>query len=147
MKSAFPQSVFWSHRTRLLRFAILGGASTALYIAIVWLGTTALHIRPLLMNVIGYLAVLPVNFVLHRSLTFVSHGAVAVQIRRFLIVHGFNLTTSSLFYVISDLLDAPLLAPIIAVCVVVPACQFLALDVWVFQRDHDTTPPVGLQDR
>ena len=134
MRRAFSQSLLRGHRTRVLRFAVLGGASTALYVGIVWLGTSVLHIPPLLMNVIGYLAVLPINFVLHRNFTFIARSRVGGQIQRFLIVHGFNLMTSSLVYVVADLFSAPTLVAIVGVCIVVPACQFLALDLWVFRR-------------
>ena len=145
MRPAFSQSLLWGHRTRVLRFVVLGGASTALYIALVWLGTSVLHVPPLLMNVIGYLAVLPINFILHRNFTFIAHSAVAGQVRRFLIVHSFNLMTSSLVYVVADLFNAPTLVAIIGVCIVVPACQFLALDLWVFRRENRNALSVNAQ--
>ena len=139
MRPGFSQYLLWGHRTRLLRFAVLGGASTALYIGLVFFGTSVLHIPPLLMNVIGYLAVLPINFVLHRNFTFIARSPVGGQVQRFLIVHSFNIMTSSLVYVVVDLFNAPTLVAIIGVCIVVPACQFLALDLWVFGRKkHDT---------
>ena len=139
MRPVFLQSLLWGHRTRVLRFAVLGGASTALYVGIVWFGTAILHIPPLLMNVIGYLAVLPINFVLHRNFTFIARSPVGGQVQRFLIVHGFNLMTSSLVYVVADLFGAPTLLAIMGVCIVVPACQFLALDLWVFRREKRDT--------
>ena len=136
MRPGFSQYLLWGHRTRVLRFAVLGGASTALYIGLVFFGTSVLHIPPLLMNVIGYLAVLPINFVLHRNFTFIAHSAAARQVQRFLIVHSFNIMTSSLVYVVAYLFNAPTLVAIIGVCIVVPACQFLALDLWVFRRGN-----------
>ena len=145
MRAGFAQSLLRGHRTRVLRFALLGGASTALYIALVWLGTSALNIPPLVMNVIGYLAVLPVNFILHRNFTFIARSPVAGQVQRFLIVHSFNLMTSSLVYVIADHFDAPTLVAIIGVCIVVPACQFLALDLWVFRRENRDALSVNAQ--
>jgi putative flippase GtrA len=145
MRPAFSQSLLWGHRTRLPRFAVLGGASTALYIGLVWLGTSVLHIPPLLMNIIGYLAVLPINFILHRNFTFVAHFAIARQIQRFLIVHSFNLITSSLVYVVTDLFNAPTFVAIIGVCIIVPVCQFLALDLWVFRRGNCDALSVNAQ--
>ena len=145
MRPALSHSLLWGHRTRVLRFAVLGGASTALYIGIVWLGTSVLHIPPLLMNVIGYLAVLPVNFVLHRNFTFIASAAVAGQVKRFLIVHSFNIMTSSLVYVVADLFNAPTLVAIIGACIVVPVCQFLALDRWVFRRENRDALSVNAQ--
>ena len=145
MKPVFSQSLLWGHRTRVLRFAVLGGASTALYVGIVWLGTSVLHIPPLLMNVIGYLAVLPINFVLHRNFTFIARSPVGGQVQRFLIVHSFNIMTSSLVYVVVDLFNAPTLVAIIGVCIVVPACQFLALDLWVFRRENRDTLSINAQ--
>ena len=145
MRQAFSQSLLWGHRTRVLRFAVLGGTSTALYVGIVWLGTAVLHIPPLLMNVIGYVSVLPINFVLHRNFTFVVQSAAAGQVQRFLIVHSFNIMTSSLVYVVADLFSAPTLVAIIGVCIVVPACQFLALDLWVFRRENRDALSVNAQ--
>jgi len=87
------------------------------------------------MNVVGYLAVLPINFLLHRNFTFIAHSAAAGQVQRFLIVHSFNIMISSLVYVLADLFNSPTLVAIIGVCIVVPACQFLALDLWVFRRE------------
>ena len=145
MRPVFSRSLLRGHRTRVLRFAVLGGASTALYIGIVVLGTSVLHIPPLLMNVIGYLAVLPINFVLHRNFTFIARSAVTAQVQRFLIVHSFNIMTSSLVYVVADLFNAPTLVAIIGVCIVVPACQFLALDLWVFRRENRNALSVNAQ--
>lgn len=145
MRLAFLQSLLWGHRTRVLRFAVLGAVSTAMYAGIVWLGTSLLHVPPLLMNVIGYLAVLPVNFVLHRNWTFIARSAAAGQILRFVIVHGFNIMTSSLVYVIADLFNASTAVAIIGVCFVVPACQFLALDQWVFRRERHDALSVNVQ--
>lgn len=145
MRPAFSQSLLWDHRTRVLRFAVLGAASTVLYAGIVWFGTSVLHIPPLLMNVIGYLAVLPINFVLHRNFTFIVRSAAAGQVQRFLIVHSFNIMTSSLVYVIADLFNAPTAVAIIGVCFVVPACQFLALDQWVFRRERRDALSVNAQ--
>ena len=145
MRPGFLQSLLWGHRTRVLRFAVLGGTSTALYVAIVWLGTAVLHIPPLLMNAIGYLAVLPINFILHRNFTFIARSPVGGQVQRFLIVHGFNLMTSSLVYVVAELFEAPTLVAIIGVCIVVPACQFLALDLWVFRRENRDALSINAQ--
>ena len=145
MRPAFSQSLLWGHRTRVLRFAALGAASTALYIGILWLGTSVLHIPPLLMNVIGYLAVLPINFVLHRNFTFFARSAITGQVQRFLILHSFNIMTSSLVYVIADLFKAPTPVAILGVCFVVPACQFLALDHWVFRRENRDALSVNAQ--
>jgi putative flippase GtrA len=129
----------------VLRFAVLGAVSTALYAGIVWLGTSLLHVPPLAMNVIGYLAVLPVNFVLHRNCTFIARSAAAGQILRFVIVHSFNIMTSSLVYVIADFFKAPTAVAIIGVCFVVPASQFLALDQWVFRRERRDALSVNAQ--
>ena len=101
------------------------------HVGIVWLGTSVLHIPPLLMNVIGYLAVLPVNFICIENFTFIARSAVAGQVQRFLSVHSFNIVTSSLVYVVADLFNAPTLVAILGNCIVVPACQFLALDLYV----------------
>jgi len=135
MRPTFSESLLWGYRTRLLRFAVLGTVSTALYIGIVWLGTTVLHIPALLMNVIGYLAVLPINFILHRNFTFIAYSTGAGQVQRFLIVHSFNIMTSSLVYAVADLFNAPILVAIIGTCFIVPAAQFLALDLWVFRPE------------
>jgi putative flippase GtrA len=136
MRPIFSESLLRGHRARVLRFAVLGAASTGCYIGIVLLGTSILHIPPLLMNTIGYVAVLPINFILQRNFTFIAYSPITKQVQRFLIVHSFNIMTSSLVYVIAHLVNAPTLVAIIGVCIIVPACQFLSLDLWVFRREN-----------
>lgn len=126
-------SVLRGHELRLLRFVFFGVLSGLLYAIIVWAGVTKFGALPLVMNVVGYLLVLPLNFFLNRNYTFRGAESLWKQTRRFLVVHILNISATSGVYVIVGLLHAPLSVGVIGALIVVPITQYLALDRWVFR--------------
>ncbi len=125
--------VLRGHELRILRFAFFGVLSGLLYAVAVWVGVTKLGMPPLAMNVLGYLLVLPLNFLLNRSYTFGGSESLWRDAKRFIAVHILNISATSGVYVVVGMIHAPLLVGVIGALVIVPMTQFLALDRWVFR--------------
>jgi putative flippase GtrA len=134
--SGFPRilhQVLRGHELRVLRFAFFGVLSGLLYASAVWVGVTKLGAMPLIMNVVGYLLVLPLNFLLNRNYTFGGSENIWRDAKRFMTVHILNISATSAVYVVADMVHAPLLVGVVGALVIVPITQYLALDRWVFR--------------
>lgn len=118
---------------RLLRFVVAGGASTALYGLFSW-GLVALAGAPALTaTVVGYLLVLPVNFLVQKTFAFRSTAPVAVEVPRFVLIHGANIAVSALgTYVLVNRLHADYRLGIALTMALVPVATFFAMHLWVF---------------
>ncbi len=122
-------------RSRILRFAIVGGVSTIAYGVVTLAAVEIVGLQPLLATVLGYLLVVPLNFVLQRTFTFRSSNDMASEIPRFLLVHGLNIAASfAVMLCVVNLLDADYRWGIAATMTLVPVLVFLALETWVFRQ-------------
>lgn len=120
---------------RLLRFAAAGGISTALYGLFAWSFIGLAGVPPLIATVLGYLLVLPVNFLLQKLFTFRSGAPAAVEAPRFVLVHGANIAVSALgMHVLVDRLHADYRVGIVLTMALVPVATFLAMHLWVFGK-------------
>jgi putative flippase GtrA len=132
---------------RLLRFGVSGGVCTLLYAGIVWAGTAQFGIAAIKMNVIGYVSILPVNFLLHRKFTFSRRQKTPWLITRFIIVHVVNISSSTAVYLAAAFSQAPLYVAIVGTVIVVPLTQFVVLDRWVFRYGAGAPRTLPLRER
>lgn len=118
---------------KFLRFVIVGGLSTVAYGI-----TTSLLIEsglgPVPATALGYLFVIPMNFILQRSFTFRSKSEVKGDLLRFFLVHGGNIAASmGAMLLVTDVLNADYRLGIVLTMTVVPVAVFIMLDRWVFR--------------
>ena len=81
---------------KFARFAAIGALSGGVYALAVALGVSGFALDPRLASALGYLASLPVNFAGNRKFTFLGNGPLALELARFLLVHGANIGASVL---------------------------------------------------
>lgn len=120
---------------RILRYAMVGGLSSLLYLLFAWWLIELSLMSPVLGTVVAYMLVVPVNFVLQKHFTFRSVGAARAELPRFLLVHGMNVVLSAA--IMAVLVTWWGLAPILgmlATVAIVPVIVYVALDFCVFNR-------------
>jgi len=130
---------------KFMRFCVVGGLSTVAFSALTWLAVSQGGMDPTWATVACYLILVPPNFVAHRSFTFVSKGQVSREGLRFICLHAFNLTLSTLgMKLITDVFGQDYRWGIAFSAVMVPLIVFVVMNYWVFRPHHDgdrTTPP------
>ncbi|WP_314103173.1 GtrA family protein [uncultured Stenotrophomonas sp.] len=130
---------------KFLRFCVVGGLSTAAFSLLTWLAVSRLGMDPTWATVACYLVLVPPNFVAHRSFTFVSQGHISREGLRFVCLHAFNLTLSTLgMKFITDVLGQDYRWGIAFSAVIVPVIVFIVMNYWVFRphrADDPTAPP------
>lgn len=118
---------------RLFRFAWVGIFSGLAYMLVVGFYVEIADFNPKWSSVLGYITVLPVNFLGHRKLSFRSANDVLPEIFRFLGVHSVNAGISVAgMYGAVDLLGYSHWLGSLTAVVLVPISTFLMMDRWVF---------------
>ncbi|AOD15868.1 GtrA family protein [Xanthomonas fragariae] len=122
---------------RFLRFCIVGGTSTLAFSALTWLAVSKLGMKPTIATALCYVVLVPINFVAHRSFTFVSSGHLSSEGLRFILLHSFNLALSIIgMNVAVNSLHLHYAWGIAFSAVVVPVVVFLVMNFWVFKRNR-----------
>jgi putative flippase GtrA len=117
----------------VLRFAVVGAASSLAYAAIMMVATSVVGLAPWISSIVAYVSAMIINFPLQRSFTFMSTGDVRREGLMYLGVHLVNLLVSvAVVHAIADVLQWPVFVSVAAVIVVIPLIQFLVLETWVF---------------
>ena len=127
-------------RSKLVRFPIVGLASTliyavstAAYIAHLGLGTQVAALA-------GYGTAIPFSFLAHRSFTFGSAGGVRIEFIRFAVVHAVGAILSWLSMGLAvERLHLHYAVGIVGAVVLVPLVSFLLFDNWVFKSGTERT--------
>lgn len=123
---------------QLVRFAIAGGISTVIYVAIywpltrwVWPGAQAVYAVPF-----AFAVAVTAGFFLHSAWSFKGHGSrdpSGRQHLKFLVVQGVGLVLNAGFtWVFTALLGLPTWTPLIPVVLVTPLATFALNRQWVF---------------
>ncbi|RLK51910.1 putative flippase GtrA [Stenotrophomonas rhizophila] len=129
---------------KFLRFCVVGGISTVAFSVLTWLAVSRLGMDPTWATVACYLLLVPPNFFAHRSFTFVSSGHISREGMRFICLHAFNLTLSTVgMKLIADVFGLDYRWGIAFSAVIVPVVVFIVMNYWVFrpQRDDHAVPP------
>ncbi len=118
---------------RILRFAMVGGLCSILYLLFAWWLIQLSAVPAVIGTAAAYLLVVPINFLLQKHFTFRSSASLTAELPRFLLVHGMNLALS--VGIMALVVTWWGLSPIwgmLATVVIVPLVVYLALDLWVF---------------
>jgi len=122
---------------KFLRFCVVGGLSTVAFSVLTLLAVSQLGMDPTWATVASYLVLVPPNFIAHRSFTFVSKGHISREGLRFVCLHAFNLTLSTLgMKLITDVLGQDYRWGIVFSAIVVPLVVFIVMNYWVFRPQH-----------
>ncbi len=119
---------------KVLRFALVGAASSGAYAVIMLVATSAVGLAPWISSVVAYVSAMIINFPLQRNFTFMSTGDVRREGLKYLGVHLVNLLVSvAVVHLITEVLQWPVFVSVAAVVVIIPLIQFLVLEIWVFK--------------
>lgn len=124
---------------QLVRYAIVGGAVTALQAATYWLLAGILGWHPQIGNVIGYGAAVVAGYFAHGQYSFPAgngrrEGSAAVRFLRFWLVSLAGLALNALWIgIVVTRMGLPLWAPLPLMVVVTPGLVFLLNRQWVFR--------------
>jgi putative flippase GtrA len=119
---------------KFLAYAIVGGVCALLNLAVLWLLTDGVGLHYLVSNMISFLALTPVGFVLQKLMTFrTPRAAAAVEWPRYFATMGASFAASlGLMYVLVSLLGVWYLAANVVITLLVVAANFLVNLRWSF---------------
>jgi putative flippase GtrA len=115
-------------------YATVGGFCALLNLAVLWLLTSVLGWHYLLSNVVSFVALTPVGFLLQKLATFrTPRSAAPVELPRYFATMGSSFAANLLFmYVLVSLLGVWYLAANVLVTLLLLLLNFLANDRWSF---------------
>ncbi len=119
---------------KFLTYALVGGACALLNLWVLWLLTDGIGLHYLVSNMISFLALTPVGFLLQKLVTFRTPRATAgVEWPRYFATMGSSFAANlGLMYVLVSLLGVWYLAANLAVTVLLLAANFLVNNLWSF---------------
>lgn len=82
----------------------------------------------------AYIILVPVSFLAHRRLTFASKGRASVEWIKFCFVQAGNLLIISCVTIVARYTEAPAWSSFAAISILIPALNFVMLQLWVFTR-------------
>jgi putative flippase GtrA len=119
---------------KFLAYAIVGGVCALLNLAVLWLLTDGVGLHYLVSNMISFLALTPVGFVLQKLMTFrTPRAAAGVEWPRYFATMGASFSASlGLMYVLVSLLGVWYLAANVVITLLIVAANFLVNLRWSF---------------
>jgi putative flippase GtrA len=119
---------------KFFSYASVGGACALLNLAVLWLLTSVLGLHYLISNMISFLALTPVGFVLQKLVTFRTQRARArVEWPRYFATMGSSFAANlALMYMLVSLLGVWYLAANVVVTLLLLAANFLVNNIWSF---------------
>ncbi|MER8766242.1 GtrA family protein [Mesorhizobium sp. M0968] len=127
-----------SARLKLLaRFGLVGIAATILYAALAaaFAKWERIGFTPTQASLAAYVAAALFSYLAHKSVTFVSVGSHQSEAPRFILLAATGLAVAyGAPALLTVKLGLPLIIPVLATCLLVPAINFLVLDRWVFAK-------------
>lgn len=124
---------------QLFRYAIVGGAVTALQAAIYWLLAGVLGWNPQIGNLLGYGAAVVTGYFAHGLFSFPAgegrrEASPVIRFLRFWLVSLASLALNALWiWIVVTRAGAPVWAPLPLMVVVTPGLVFLLNRQWVFR--------------
>jgi putative flippase GtrA len=124
---------------RISRFAVIGGASTLVYGVCALLlsrgGNGTAMLPATLASAVAYAFAGLFSYAGHKYFTFMSAGAHAFELPRFLLLNATGLATAiALPVVLTERLGMPVTIPVALTCIAVPVVNYIVLGRWVFRN-------------
>lgn len=122
---------------RLVRFAMTGGAASAVYAVCAFVGVDMLGLSGLVSSIVAYLIAIPVSFAGQKYWTFRATGNLSYELPRFFAVQITCLIASALIMtVLVDVLHLSHVLGVAAVIVAIPAASYILMSRGVFGKRH-----------
>ncbi len=127
----FDRALLW----RLVRFAMTGGAASAVYAVCAFVGVDMLGMSGLVASVLAYLIAIPVSFAGQKYWTFRAKGELSYELPRFFAVQISCLIASALIMtILVDILHLSHILGVAAVIVSIPAASYVLMSRRVFGK-------------
>ena len=123
---------------RISTFAMVGFFNTAVYFALANI-LVKFGVSETIAAYAAYGALMPISFIGHRKLTFLSKGRLGVEWLRFCAVQITNIT---IIFVVTNLSKSGYFAGWLTfaiISVLIPMLNFLLFQLWVFAVPHQKT--------
>jgi putative flippase GtrA len=118
---------------RLIRFAAVGGSTSAAYVLIV-AGLVGLVYEPAA-AALAYLVLLPVNFYAHRRATFQSRQPTRPELVQYLAMHGVTLVACTVaMWLVTGGLGGIHWVGSAVIVVLTPVMNFAMMHLWVYRN-------------
>jgi putative flippase GtrA len=122
---------------QIFRYGVSGGAAALLYSVIYWELASGLTVKPIVANVVAWLASLVSSYALHSRWSFreqVHDPGSRQAMIRFLCINFAGLALNSLWvWLIVDVMKFDVRAPLIPVLLITPWFTFYACRRWAFR--------------
>ncbi len=117
----------------LLTFAGVGLTATVLYFVLASTASALFQAPAAVCSVVAYLLSAILSYYGHKHLSFVSSGAHLLEAPRFVAATGLGLLLAYLIPMAVERVGWPHVVAYMAVCLIVPAVNFVLLKSWVFR--------------
>ena len=123
---------------RAIRFAGVGGLSTAVYWLFLLTLTLLLRFQPTIASIMAYLLGFGVSYLCHRNITYRSHAFIAPELARFLTMQAICFVLGNLvFWLVTAWLQLPVIAGGMALTLVSIGVSYVICEIWIFRPDAD----------
>lgn len=121
---------------QLLRFGVVGGCATVLYVILAFSFARTFAQWPSAASAFGaYLVAGMFSYLAHKLFTFASDGSHGREAPRFMLVSAAGFGIAALLpFVLHDVMGLALAIPVLLTAVLVPVMNFVALRWFVFDR-------------
>lgn len=128
-------SEFW----RLVRFSMIGGLATGVYLLAALIAVEGLGVSPMIGAAIGFCASFVVSFLGHFRFTFAMSGRYRDYVLKFAVSSLVSFLMSTLaMWLATKMLMIDYRIALIAIAIIIPICSYLVNRFWVFL--HPTDP-------
>ena len=130
-------------QARLIRFAVVGGATSLGYGILVVVQVECLRISAPAAAGLSYLLLMPLNYMGHRRATWRSAAPKRQEVQRFVLAHGVTmLACTALMAVVNGGLGWPYWTGSALIIVLAPVMNFVLFELWVFTQPFPRQGPV-----
>jgi putative flippase GtrA len=127
----------WAMVAKMARFSSIGALTGLVYALVTAAAVSLFTLSAVVASIVGYLAAIPVNFILQRRITFRSNGGLSSDLGKYIVVQAANLTLSAgAMAAAVDFFGLHYAVGIVAAIVMVPVVTYVVMDSWVFDRQH-----------
>ena len=124
---------------RLVRFSIVGGLATVVYLAAALIAVELLSMSPMIGALAGFSASFVVSYIGHFHFTFAAPGRYRDYVLRFAVssLASFLISTLAMWSATKWFMIDYRIA-LVAIAIIIPICSYLLNRFWVFLHSADT---------
>lgn len=118
--------------SRLVRFAMAGGASTFAYGIFSFVAMVVFSVAPITSHIVSFVVAVPASYIFQRRFTFRYDGEAWAAFWRFSVTAAVGFLFSTAGVLLANRMGAPSFAGTIWTMGIVPMCSYMMMALWVF---------------